>query len=275
MNMEENINIRELLSEKTTGIDTDADERIIAYVREQADTDQKRYVLLETERAIKRIAGFLVDRDGRYVEPAWFRNFSSDEADKLVNLIGTRKMVLNEMLRPTPQEVERTKQLNDKLIGLTKEMQENVRLMGQMRKHSESNIDERYNCDIDGTIVFEYGDDDAVVDLDDDGYYGSDFHYMIHLISELVAGDYQTGSPEIERASWQTVEDGTSWKDGSFSDHTFDGIKICHALHTLADIQPYSVPDVLRIDDFVVRATLQYEREITSTESKQDGRDTH
>lgn len=273
--MEEDINIRELLREKTSGIDSDADERIIAYVRDQADIDQKRYVLLETERAIKRIAGFLVDRDGRYVHPAWFRNFSSDEADKLVNLIGTRSMVLNGMLRPTPQEVERVKQLNEKLIRLTKEMRENVRLMDRMQEHSESKIDERYNCDIDGTLVFEYGDDDAVVDLDDDGYYGSDFHYMIHLISELVAGDYQTGSPEIERASWHTIEDGTSWNDASFHDHAFDGIKICHALHTLADIQPYSVPDVLRMDDFVVRATLQYEREITSTENKQDGRNTH
>lgn len=254
--------------EAISGIDTDADERIIAYVRDHADIDQKRHVLMETERAIKRIAGFLVDRDGRYVEPGLFRNFSSDEADKLVNLINTRSMVLNEMIKPTPQEVERIKQLNDKLIGLTKEMQENVRLMSQMREHSESKIDERYNCDIDGTLVFEYGDDDAVVDLDDDGYYGSDFHYMIHLISELVAGDYQTGSPEIERASWHTIEDGTSWNDGSFSGHAFDGITICHALHSLADIQPYSVPDVLRMDDFVVRATLQYEREITRSESK-------
>lgn len=273
--MEENINIRELLREAISGIDTDADERIITYVRNQADINQKRYVLMETERAIKRIAGFLVDRDGRYVEPGLFRNFSSDEADKLIVLIGTRKMVLNEMMKPTPQEVERVKLLNDKLISLTKEMHENVRLMGQMREHSENKIDERYKGGLDGTLAFEYGDDDAVVDLDDDGYYGSDFHYMIHLISELVAGDYQTGSPEMERASWQTVEDGASWNYGSFSDHAFDGIKICHALHTLADIQPYSVPDVLRMDDFVVRATLQYEREITSSENKQDGRDTH
>lgn len=273
--MEENIKIRELLREKASGIDIDADERIIAYVRDHADTDQKRYVLLETERAIKRIAGFLVDRDGRYVEPEWFRNFSSDEADKLVNLIGTRNMVLNEMMRPTPQEVERVRRLNDKLLRLSNEMKENVRLIDQMQEHSESKIDERYRGDLDGTLMFEYGDDDAVVDLDDDGYYGSDFHYMIHLISELVAGDYQTGSPEIERESWNTVEDDTSWNDGSFSDHAYDGITICHALHTLADIQPYSVPDVLRMDDFVVRATLQYEREITNTESKQDGRDTH
>lgn len=273
--MEENINIRELLREATSGIDTDTDERIITYVRGHADIDQKRQVLMETERAIKRIAGFHIDRDGRYVEPGWFHNFSSNEADMLINLISTRKMVLNEMMKPTQSEVERIRQLNEKLIGLTKEMRKNVRLMNQMLEYSEYKIDERYKIDLDGTLVFEYGDDDAVVDLDDDGYYGSDFHYMIHLISELVAGDYQTGSPEIERASWHTVEDITSWNDGSFQDHAFDGITICHALHTLAEIHPYSVPDVLRMDDFVVRVTLQYEREIIGSENKQDGRDTH
>lgn len=273
--MEENINIRELIREATSGIDTDADERIITYVRDHADIDQKRQVLLETERAIKRIAGFHIDRDGRLVKPAWFRNFSSKEADMLINLISTRNMVLNKMMRPTTLEVERIRQLNEKLMGLTKEMRENVRLMNQMQEHSDYKIDERYKGDLDGTLVFEYGDDDAVADLDDDGYYGSDFHYMIHLISELVVGDYQTGSPELERASWHTVEDGTSWNGGHFQYPAFDGITVCHALHTLADIQPYSVPDIVRMDDFVVRATLQYEREITGSESKQDGRDTH
>lgn len=261
-NMEEKINIRKLLGEMVSGIENNADERIVAYVRDHADTDQKRQVLLETERAIKRIAGFFVDRDGRYVEPLSFRSFSDREADMLVNLISTRAMVLNEMMKPTPQEVERLSQLNDKLLRRTKEMQENVRLMRLMREHSEYKIDERYDSDIDGTIVFEYGDEDAVMDLDDDGYYGSDFHYMVHLTSGLVAGDYPTGSPEIERDSWMTVDDGTSWNDGYLYNPAFEGITICHALHTLATTQHYSLPDVIRMDDFVVRVTLQYEREI-------------
>ena len=36
-------------------------------------------------------------------------------------------------------------------------------------------------------LRFEYGDDDAVVKLENDDYYGSDFQYMIHLLDELMS----------------------------------------------------------------------------------------
>lgn len=267
--MEEAIDIRELLQEEMTETGTKATERLVYYVRSRANIDQKREVLLEAEHAIRRIAG----NDGN---DRFFRNFSTDEFDKLQSLLGTRSMVLNEMMaHPTPMEVERLNYQNTKLLKLTKEIAENARLMAQMEEHSGVKIGEAYKSDIEGTLVFEYGDDDAVVRLDNDGYYGSDFHYMIRLISELVAGDYGWGEKEIVKWDNMNADDGTSWRDGYLLNKAFENITICHALHTLADIQPYSVPDVLRMDDFVIRVTLQYEREILGSENKQDGRNTY
>ena len=53
--------------------------------------------------------------------------------------------------------------------------------------HTPYKVDDRYRYEVEGVLRFEYGDDDAVVKMENDDYYGSDFQYMIHLLDELMS----------------------------------------------------------------------------------------
>lgn len=252
--MEEKIDIRNIV-EASAKYDEEADEWLRVYIREESNTDQKREALLEVERQIKHIAG----------EPRGgisFRNFNDDEEDKLDNLLRMRGYILDEMMSaPTPQEVERLNYQNGKLLRLSRELYAKAALLQQMKDHSDIKFDGEYRDDVDGVLVFEYNDDDAVVRLDNDGFYGSDFRYMILLISQLVEGNFPNGSSEIARYGTEALDDGTSWNEGCLRNKAFDGITICHAVHSLVCHQPYCVPDMLRMNDFVIRITLEYERD--------------
>lgn len=252
--MEEAIDIRNLV-EASAKYEEEADERLRVYIREQSNADQKREVLLEVERQIKHIAG--EPRGG-----ICFRNFNDDEEDKLDSLLRMRGYILDEMMSaPIPQEVERLRYQNDKLLRLSRELYAKAALLQQMKDHSDIKFDEEYRDEVDGVLLFEYNDDDAVVRLENDGYYGSDFRYMILLIATLVEGNFPNGSSEIARYGTEGLDDGTSWNEGCLGNRAFDGITICHAVHALVCHQPYCVPDLLRMNDFVIRITVEYERD--------------
>ena len=143
--------------------------------------------------------------------------------------------------------------------------------------HTPYKVDDRYRYEVEGVLRFEYGDDDAVVKLENDDYYGSDFQYMIHLQDELiykykmdsllngVFGSFVGATEDGYKQINNMLDDGDSWDECSLHKPEFADICVCYAMHALHTHQDYCLPDILRMDDFVVKVHLQYENEVCDT----------
>lgn len=258
--------------------DDDAYSDILEYIREVATVDEKREVLQNVEQRVKRIVNCDLDYS------PFLRYLSENEHDVIDLLMGIRYVVLNEMmLHPTPAEVERFRYQNDKLFKLTQEYYAQCRNMWRTLFHTPYKVDDRYCYEVEGVLRFEYGDDDAVVKLENDDYYGSDFQYMIHLQDELiykykmdsllngVFGSFVGATEDGYKQINNMLDDGDSWDECSLHKPEFADICVCYAMHALHTHQDYSLPDILRMDDFVVKVHLQYENEVCDTRDAEIG----
>lgn len=250
--------------------DDDAYSEILEYIREVATVDEKREVLQNVEQRVKRIVNCDLDYS------PFLRYLSENEHDVIDLLMGIRYVVLNEMmLHPTPAEVEKFRYQNDKLFKLTQEYYAQCRNMWRTLFHTPYKVDDRYCYEVEGVLRFEYGDDDAVVKLENDDYYGSDFQYMIHLQDELiykmdsllngVFGSFVGATEDGYKQINNMLDDGDSWDECSLHKPEFADICVCYAMHALHTHQDYCLPDILRMDDFVVKVHLQYENEVCDT----------
>lgn len=250
--------------------DDDAYSEILEYIREVATVDEKREVLQNVEQRVKRIVNCDLDYS------PFLRYLSENEHDVIDLLMGIRYVVLNEMmLHPTPAEVERFRYQNDKLFKLTQEYYAQCRNMWRTLFHTPYKVDDCYCYEVEGVLRFEYGDDDAVVKLENDDYYGSDFQYMIHLQDELiykmdsllngVFGSFVGATEDGYKQINNMLDDGDSWDECSLHKPEFADICVCYAMHALHTHQDYCLPDILRMDDFVVKVHLQYENEVCDT----------
>lgn len=248
----------------------DAHSEILEYIREVATVDEKREVLQNVEQRVKKIVNCDLDYS------PFLRYLSENEHDVIDLLMGIRYVVLNEMmLHPTPAEVERFRYQNDKLFKLTQEYYAQCRNMWRTLFHTPYKVDDRYCYEVEGVLRFEYGDDDAVVKLENDDYYGSDFQYMIHLQDELiykmdsllngVFGPFVGATEDGYKQINNMLDDGDSWDECSLHKPEFADICVCYAMHALHTHQDYCLPDILRMDDFVVNVHLQYENEVCDT----------
>lgn len=230
--------------------ETEAFFALMEYVGEASDEDKRR-VVQEVERRIKMIARYDADKCFR------FRKFSEQEREVLDSLWSTRVKILNVMmLNPTEEEIERLGHQNDKLRELSKDAFAQGRNLWQSLLHSPhlKADDDRY--DVEEHVGFCYNDEDSVLKMDNDDYYGSDFEYMLHFHCNFRdSGRYYVGEPLV-------ADDGTNWNLDYLDNQAFDRFCICHLLHSLHSHEYYSLPDILRMDDFYVHVWLQYEREV-------------
>lgn len=229
--------------------DTEVFIALMEYVGDALD-DVKREVMQEIERRIKVMAHYDPDQTFR------FRKFSELERDVLDTLWSARVRILNEMmLHPTDAEVERLGHQNDKLRELSKDAFAQGRNLWQSLLHSPhlKADDDRY--DVEEHVGFCYNDENSVLKMENDAYYGSDFEYMLHFhCNFLDGGRYSHGEPLV-------ADDGTNWNLDYLDNRAFDKFCICHLLHSLHSHEYYSLPDILRMDDFWTNVWLQYERE--------------
>lgn len=244
--------------------------RLMDYAWELTDYELQRDFLMQTEQEIKRVAGNEDNTSG-------FRHFSKADIDKLYELVLLRGHLLDHLLQPTQMEVKRLSRQNDRLFKLTQEVYAETRKAWVMLRNTPYKVDDTHAYEVEGNLLFKYGKD-AVAKLENDGYYGSDFPYMIHLLSDIVDKEYDALylKPIADAEGYfydgdndmtdgllvNTLDDGQSWNEGVLRNHAFDDIIICHAIHALNDHQPYSIPDILRMDNFVIDIRLKYENEV-------------
>ncbi len=96
---------------------------------------------------------------------------------------------------------------------------------------------------------------------------------MIELIYNLLEDGYD-GLVEIEECSCDYspkntvdmtdeqlgcvnfLDDGEIWAEGHLHHPELEHLVVCHAVHDICTHKPYSIPDLLRLNDFWVEAHL-------------------
>ena len=237
--------------------------------------EEKRAIVQEKERKIKALV-----KKEEWCGSYFFRKFSEKELDELSDYLSDRNAALEDLMsQPTEEEIERMGYQNDKLFRLTQECYEQCRNLWLMLYESPHKVDDRYRYDVEGVVRFEYGSDDAVISMKNDDYYGSDFSYMIKLQDEIISQgrykmdtivngtscDFLYTKQEAMDQLTNTLDDGKPWNEGRLFNKAYDKYCICYAMHALHTHQGYCLPNILHMDDFVVRVDLRYEREICET----------
>ena len=242
-------------------------EDLTDYIYQENDVDKKRALLLEVEAEIKKLMG---EQEKGSLD---LRHIGATQIEKIQDLVNTRSLILNRMFQAAPQEIKRFEAVNELLDSLTKKMYH--RMANFYRTLIDSPKDKSFDDDyvVSGTLKYVYNDEDSILILPEDGYYGSDFAYMIELIYYLFE-DYNGGVPEIEECSCnyspqntsdmtdeqlQCVDvwdDGATWAEGHLRRPELKHIIVCHAVHDICTHKPYSIPDLLRLNDFWVEAHL-------------------
>ena len=212
--------------------ETEAFAALMEYVGEASDEDKRR-VVQEVERRIKMIARYDADKSFR------FRKFSEQERDVLHALWSTRVRILNEMmLHPTNDEIARLGHQNDKLRELSKDAFAQGRNLWKSLLHSPSLMANEDYYDVEEHVDFSWNDE-----------------YMLHFHCNFRDSGRYSYEPLV-------ADDGTNWNLDYLDNQAFDKFCICHLMHSLHSHEYYSLPDILRMDDFYVHVWLQYEREV-------------
>lgn len=241
-------------------------------------SDRLRKRLQRVERRILRITGMNSD------DFSWTR--SQKKLERVGRLVGERKVLLDSMFAGTAEEVERMRRVNDLLYDLTQQMYR--RSAALYRKVLTVTYDEAFDDDVvvEGTLTYNCDGEDSVLPMTNDAYYGSDFSRMLQIIDWLYlqkCDGFQL--PEIEQTICKSIEpadtpamtdeafgfdnildDGTTWAEACLCHPAFEHICICHAVHDLCTHKKYSVPDLLRMNDFWCEVTVKHQHIV-----RQDG----
>lgn len=208
--------------------------------------DKHLVELKDIESRIKDIVGDSSDEDN------WRRE--QPKFDEVRELLTKRWKLLNLMFMPSDENMSRFKELNSRLEALCRQLRERMlKLKQALPLVRDSDFDDDY--EIEGELRFCYNDENSVLKLDDD-YYGSDFCRMIEIIDTCNCDTYWECIERMSPGS-HILDDGVSWNEPPFYGRPeFDDIIICHAMHNLSGHMEYSIPDILRLNDFWAEARL-------------------
>ena len=210
----------------------------------------QRKILREVEWEIKEIS----KSESPYV---YTKSVLHKKSRYLEDLLLKRREILNDLFVPSSANLKRLERVNEYLYNLTIKLYQRVSQMASKKIDwfNQPDFDDSYN--LEGTLIFQYNEEDSVLKLKDDGYYGSDFPAIIEIIAKF----HNRYSPAIQQfyLDSELLEDGKSWNEYPFHDKEYDNLIICHAVHDICNHKLYSIPDLLRLNDFwaEVKLTVQ------------------
>ena len=205
--------------------------------------------LYKIEDMIKSITGADIDGSDRWLDDP----LKKEEVRKLLH---ERQHLLNDMFVAHEKAMLRFQGINERLFILTRQLFERVNKLHDNLSSimTQKDFDDDYN--LEGTLRFCFNGEESVLRLEDDEGYGSDFMLMIKLISDVSYGRYEENIEDIHYGS-HPLDDGQSWNEYPFRGRKeFEDVIICHAVHQLTDHQLYSIPDLLRLNDFWAEVNL-------------------
>ena len=184
---------------------------------------------------------------------------SDDKGAYLAKLIEERKNVLDALFQATPDEVMRMDKLNDQLKAITRQMHERVAIVNE----DAAKIFVDSNFEVEGRLNYNPNAAGAILQMENDDYFGSDFAKIHQVIDRLFDQGYlPIKCADFVRASdlVNDFDDGkweTAYEDWQPQAEKFKYINICFAIHSLNAYHPYSIPDILRMNNFDITVTIK------------------
>lgn len=205
----------------------------------------------ELKRKIKEIESEILEITG----DEYARYILSDYVESLLK---SRCDLLNRMFCPTAENIARFQIVNNHLRNLTRQAYKRIAEINSVEYYMASPDDD--DEDVESWVRFVFNDEDSVLKLEDDDYYGSNFTLMIKALAEL----YQLKGQErimYTRDGINRLDDGQSWMDAPFDKWgtAFKDTVICYAVHDLTSHKAYSIPDLLRLNDFWTEASITFQ----------------
>ncbi len=206
----------------------------------------------------------------------WYR--SERKCLQIEKLVWKRKELLDKMFTGTPDEVTRMEQVNTLLLELTDKL--HARTEELYRKTMATAYDPEFDNDIDvkGTIKFVMDGSESILPMNNEDYYGSDFISILDIIDSLYSKGLLHGQeieysyclcppskyrPDMSREELRAADnlnDGSTWyRPYQPAAEKLKHLCICHAIYDLSMGKPYSIPDILRMNDFWVEVNVKHQ----------------
>lgn len=193
--------------------------------------------------------------------------------DTIHDLLDKRSQCLNLLMRCTQHELETLKKVNSQLLALSNGLFSKAAKAYRQLLNTPADddfVDDRY---IDGGLSCNCDD---IKSVEGEEYYGSDFGYMMQVIStwhdkyginEMVHAGKSIRKEDKADISDEELEffndfdnTGIDWSyDFYMMKPELKGIEICQAVYDLCFCKKYSVLDVLHLNDFWCEVKVCYQ----------------
>lgn len=231
---------------------------------------EKQDALALIERKIKHIAediGFFEMEDISV-------RMSDKDKFALYSLLVARRYLMDQMMgEPSNDYVERVSYQSKKLSLLMAECLKQGTGMWNAIK-ATSSFDPKNGYLKYGEFVLAYQADScqAVLSLEDDDSYGSAFpfiHRLVYTIGEqtdLFDNNLMRKKLILDALADKDWEEENlpsevaSWEESILFSQAFEGIKLCPAMLALHCSLPYSIPDIVRMNNFVINTSITCEK---------------
>lgn len=201
-------------------------------------------------KKIQQIESRIIEIVGSDLEEFMYDELPKASKEEVKCLLRERRDILNDMFQPTEANLAQFSKVNDELFRLTMALNERVRKFIAKKELLLDTPDFDDDYELEGTLKFVFNDETSICHLPDDEYYGSNFAVMIKTIYE---GYTHSGIESIVTINEHRdpLDDGVSWYEDPFKRFPdFKDFIICYAVHDLTDHKLYSIPDLLRLNDF-------------------------
>ena len=166
---------------------------------------------------------------------------------------------MDALFQATPNEVMRMDKLNDQLKAITRQMHERVAIVNE----DAAKIFVDSNFEVEGRLNYNPNAAGAILQMENDEYFGSDFakiHQVIDMLFDqgylpIKCADYIRASDlvnDFDDGNWETA-----YEDWQPQADKLKYINICFAIHSLNTYHPYSIPDILRMNNFDITVTVK------------------
>lgn len=202
------------------------------------------------KQELLQIESRIIELVGSDLELFSYDELSKEQKEEVKRLLRVRRDILNEMFQPTEANLARFCKVNEELYRLTMALDERVKKFISKKELLFDSLDFDDDYELEGTLKYVFNDKTSICCLTDDNYYGSNFAVIIKILYEVYA---HSGIESIVTLNEHRgpLDDGASWDEYPFNRFPeFKDFIICYAVHDLTDHKLYSIPDLLRLNDF-------------------------
>ena len=233
--------------------------------------DQLRAKLKKLESNILRITSDPIDKHNDTPFLDWYSD--SHKVKRVRDMMAERKEVLDALFKIhcTDKDIVRLERINVLLLKLTNQAFHRTANYYRAFLAMPEKEKDTLGGHVYGTLSPFYIKPSCVLRLEDDEYYGSDFMRMARILTRTekygcrlntqlvrqgLSPEYIPSMTDEELGTINTLDDGVSWAEGPLQNPKFKHFTICYALHDLCTHMNFSIPDILRMNDFKVEVKL-------------------